>query len=131
MGANLKLQAMEYAPPVWHPNLTQTDSDSIERVQKTALKLVLQKRYLSYKTALNDIKLESLFTRRERLCMKFALKAESHPKFTKWFKEAKNTSVTREIPKKYCKVFSRKVKYDKSPLSYLTNLLNSYHSKSS
>merc|ERR1712082_45061 len=67
---------LEYAVPVWHPNLTQTDSDNIERVQKAALKLVLQERYFSYKTALSDLKLASLYERRDKLCTKFALKAE-------------------------------------------------------
>ena len=79
---------LEYAAPVWHPNLTLTDSDNIERVQKAALKLVLQERYSSYKSALNDIKLESLSSRRERLCTKFVLKAERHKKFTNWFKRS-------------------------------------------
>ena len=65
---------LEYAAPVWHPNLTRTESDSIERVQKAALRIVLQRRYLSYKIALNDVQMDSLCTRREKLCIKFALK---------------------------------------------------------
>ena len=100
----------EYAAPVWHPNLTLTDNDNIERVQKAALKLIYQERYISYENALKNSKLSSLSSRRVKLCTKFALKSEIHPKFTSWFKEAKKTSVTREKPKKYCKVHSRKVK---------------------
>ena len=95
---------LEYAAPVWHPNLTNTDSEDIERVQKSALKLILQKRYRSYETALNNMKLTSLSTRREKLCTKFALKAETDPKFSKWFQEANKTSVTRGKPMKYSKV---------------------------
>ena len=86
---------LEYAVPVWHPNLTETDSDCIERVQKSALKLILQDRYKSYESALTRVQLNSLSERRKKLCTKFALKAESSPKFTSWFQETTNTSVTR------------------------------------
>ena len=103
-----------YAVPVWHPNLTQTDSDSIERVQKSALKIILQEKYESYDSALTRLKLEPLHDRRHKLCTKFALKAEDNPKFNSWFERTKLKSVSRRKPMKYCKVYARKVKYEKS-----------------
>ena len=36
---------LEQAAPVWHNSLTKSDCSSLERVQKTALKVILRERY--------------------------------------------------------------------------------------
>ena len=58
----------------------------IERVQKSALHIVLGNGYISYDNALKISNLETLEKRRDKLSLKFALKAEKHQKFKKWFK---------------------------------------------
>ena len=115
---------LEYAAPVWHSSLTVGDSMAIERIQKSALRIILSHRYQSYATALIYLEMEPLYLRRDRLCMKFARKCLSSNKFSQWFKPDKKISVTRQQNKKFCHVLSRTVRYEKSPLSYLTNLLN-------
>jgi len=54
---------LEYACPVWHPGLSQKQSEDIERVQKRCLKLIFPG--LSYEEALVISGLEKLETRRE------------------------------------------------------------------
>ena len=115
---------LEYAVPVWHSSLTMGDSIAIERIQKSALRIILSHRYESYTTALSYMELEPLHLRRNTLCMKFARKCLSNTKFSKWFKPDEQVTVTRQQRKKFCNVYSRTVRYEKSPLSYLTNLLN-------
>ena len=46
----------------------------LERVQKSALKVILKDKYGDYKSALRKLNIESLFDRRELLCLKFAKK---------------------------------------------------------
>ena len=67
-------------------------------------------------------------SRRSILCLKFAKKAEKHVKFSKWFFPDKrsldvNTRNSKTKPK-YTPVPSRKVRYKKSPIPYLTDILN-------
>ena len=115
---------LEYAVPVWHSSLTVGDSMAIERIQKSALRIILSQRYHSYSEALGYLDIEPLYLRRNSLCIKFARKCLSSNKFSKWFKPDKKITITRQQNKKFCRVFSRTVRYDKGPLSYLTNLLN-------
>ena len=74
---------LELAVPLWHSSLTSFDRNRIERVQKSALGIILGRKYKSYNRALTYLKLDSLFNRREKLCRKFALKCEKNTKFKK------------------------------------------------
>ena len=100
-------------------------------MQKSAARIILQDKYGSYDNSLKILKIQSLEERREKLCTKFALKAEGHTKFTNWFNLNSKKTVTRSHQEKYSRVHSRTVKFEKSPLSHLTNTLNSYYRKKS
>ena len=54
---------LEYACPVWHPGLSQKQSDDLERVQKRCLRLIYPG--FSYDQALVSAGLEKLSVRRE------------------------------------------------------------------
>ena len=116
---------LEYAVAVWQPSLTGEDSIKIERVQKSALSIILGQNYKSYKSALRELKLEPLYTRRIALCRKFALKAQKHEKFSRWFKPNNKLTVTRSKTPKFHDVYSRTERFKRSPISYLTRILNS------
>ena len=116
---------LEYAVAVWHPALTGEDRQRIERVQKSALAIILGVNYKSYKLALKTLKLETLFTRRQNLCKKFARKSLKHAKFSKWFKPNEKVTTTRQKPTKFCELVSRTERFQKSSIAFLTNLLNS------
>ena len=60
---------------MWNSELTQKDSENLERVQKSALRIILQKRFTFYESALNTLELESLAKRKEILCVQFAKKS--------------------------------------------------------
>ena len=59
---------MEYCCTVWHSSLSKTNENDIERVQKSAVKLILKEKYENYESALKLLNLDTLFKRREKLC---------------------------------------------------------------
>ena len=120
---------LEFGVPAWQGSLTLGQKTDLERVQKCAVHIMLGKNYSSYETALESLNLENLEDRRVRLCLKFALKAEAHPKFQNWFQKSEKTYNTRNRVK-YKEIQSRNDRYKKSPLGYLTKLLNIHYSKS-
>ena len=120
---------LELAVPVWQSGLKQAQKLEIERVQKSALHIVLGKGYVSYKQALKTLNFESLEARRLKLCLKFAKKAERHDKHKQWFKPNTMTVNTRQLKTKYCEVQARLSRFKDSPISYLTNMLNEHYAK--
>ena len=63
---------LESSAVVWHSSITQMEQNELERVQKVALKIILQSEYESYENALNLTGLDTLHQRRNVLCKKFA-----------------------------------------------------------
>ena len=63
---------LEQSCQVWHSSLTLEDFHDLERVQKNALKIILQEAYLSYSNAMSLTGLQTLFERRSLLSLKFA-----------------------------------------------------------
>ena len=118
---------LELAVPAWHPGLTQSDSHDIERVQRAATNIILGPDYKSYQTALKTLQLDSLAARRESLCLKFGKKAIKHEKHSNWFKVNQSDRVTRQPRNKFCPVIARTKRFQESPISFLTQLLNEYY----
>ena len=116
---------LEYAVPVWHSSITGEQNLAIERIQKIALHIILGEQYKSYSSALKTLSMDTLRNRRIKLCQKFAKKSSKDSKFSKWFKINEKQKPTRNKKMKYCQVYCRTNRYEKSPLSYLTSLLNS------
>ena len=115
---------LEFAVPVWHPGLTGLDRLRIERVQKSACSIILGHRYVSYRSALKQLGLETLYSRRNKLSTKFAKKAQKHSKFKQWFKPKNSVRLTRGKMENFCRVRFRTTRFQKSPLSFLTDILN-------
>ena len=59
---------------VWHSSITRGEELELERVQKTALRIILKENYLNYEEALTETNLKTLKERREHLCRNFAKK---------------------------------------------------------
>ena len=114
----------EYGVPVWNSSLTGEDIVSLERIQKTALHIILGDAYKSYNSALKNTGLEKLSDRRKKICLKFAKRALKHTKFSRWFKLNTKTDSRLKQPK-FCPPVYRTERFKKSPISYLTSLLNS------
>ena len=116
---------LEMAVPVWNPALTRGEATLIERVQKSALRVILGDQYLSYNQAMMTLGLDNLESRREKLCVSFASKAANHEKYSEWFWTPDRRPDTR-YQAKYTPVWTRTTRYKKSPLPYLTDLLNNH-----
>ena len=71
---------LEQSAVVWHSSLTEKNKNDLERVQKSAFKIILGDRYKSYKKSLIELDLATLEERRESLCLNFALKAMGNEK---------------------------------------------------
>ena len=121
------LTVIEFSAPVWTPGLTQNQIHQIERVQKTAIHIILGDQYSSYKEGLKQLKIDTLGERRQIICKKFTLKATQHEKFSSWFKKQNPThdNRTRSIKNKYKCVNTRTNKFKKSPIPYFTEIANS------
>ena len=63
---------LEQSCQVWHSSLSLENFQNLERVQKNALKIILQDDYISYSNALETTRYSTLFERRTQLCLKFA-----------------------------------------------------------
>ena len=117
---------LEYGAVVWHPMLTDQNSKAIERVQKSALAIILGPNYLCYENALSQTGLERLDVRRKQLCLTFAKKTLKHPLHSNWFKglpENEHINTRSEKPR-FLPVQARTQRLLRSPVAYLTKLLN-------
>ena len=115
---------LELAVPVWHSSLTREDSHKIERVQKSAFQVILGPKYTSYNNGCRYLNVQTLYERREHLCLKFGKKAFKNRKFTKWFEINKKVTKTRQQQPTFLPVIARTQRFENSSISYLTKLLN-------
>ena len=120
---------LEFAVPVWNSSITGDHVLQLERVQKTVLHVVLGENYASYNRALKQSGLTKLSERRKKLCVKFAQKAQKQTKFSNWFKPTGKHPNTRQDRPPFQNVYRRHDRFDRSPISYLTKLLNEHGSK--
>ena len=65
---------LEQSAVVWHSSLSLKNIKDLERVQKSAAKIILGRNFLNYKNALKILNLDSLHERRKKICLKFAKK---------------------------------------------------------
>ena len=80
---------LEQSATVWHSSITEENNQDLERVQKSAVKLILGEQYVDYKKGLIKLDMESLTDRRENLCLNFSLKCVRDPKTEGMFPETK------------------------------------------
>ena len=66
---------LEQNATVWHSSLTNENQEDLERVQKSAFKVILKQKYKSYNEACIILNLEPLYKRRQELCTNFAIKS--------------------------------------------------------
>ena len=118
---------LEFAVPVWQGAITNYERAAIERVQRCALRIILGDNYSSYQNALDTLNLDDLEKRRVKICLNFGLKAAKHPKHSHWFKERPKFITRSNL--KYYPVFASNLRLQKSPIAYITKLLNNHFSK--
>ena len=77
---------------VWNGSLTIKNSEILERIQKTAFKIILGQNYKTYKRSLQLLNLQTHKDRRQKLCLSFAKKAKRSSKFSAWFRKTSKPS---------------------------------------
>ena len=118
---------LELAVPVWHSGLTKQQSADIERIQKTAFRIILQHKYENYKQACASLSAETLQQRRVKLCSKFASKnsKSENSMFMKAGTHAKTRRRSDLVREYKCNLG----RFRKSSLPYLARLLNENNRK--
>ena len=116
----------EYCSVVFHSRLTGEQAISLERIQRTCLKIILNESYVSYEAALEMTGLETLQSRRETRCLEFSKKCLSHDKNSRLFPlNPVNTANVRE-KETFVVNFARTDAYKLSAIPYCQRLLNKH-----
>ena len=69
---------LEQSCVVWNSSLTQEDSNNLERVHKSAVKVIQNNEFEEYEQGLQNLNLQTLHERRITLCENFVLQSISH-----------------------------------------------------
>ena len=118
---------LEQSCQVWNSSLTLENSQNLERVQKTSLKIILKSDYNTYRNALELTSLTTLSERRSKLCLNFAKKCLKNPEMKQMFplnpnKEALDT----RFREKFKVDNSRTDRHKNSAIPNMQRLLNKY-----
>ena len=95
----------------------------IERVQKVALRIILDSAYENYENALEITGLETLCDRRVVLCRKFAIQSAKNVKTCDMFPLNKHQVNTRH-PEKYFVQYANTDRLRDSAVPFMQRLLN-------
>ena len=110
--------------------MSEGDSNDIERVQKSAMRLIMGKKYQGYKDALSQMNLDSLKERREKMALKFIKKSLKQKTFSKLFPLSINNHLMRKRnPEKYIVNYCNTERYGRSAVPFLQRLLNKDYEK--
>ena len=115
----------EYCSVAFHSSITIEDSEKLERIQKTCLRVILGDMYIDYHSALEMSGLDTLYNRREKRCLDFSLKCVKHTRNSRMFplNNAASGQDTRQTD--MFKVnFASTSTYQDSTIPYCQKLLN-------
>ena len=118
---------LEQSCQVWHSSLTLENFQDLERVQKNALRIILQDDYQSYSNALSMTGLSTLFERRSNLCLRFAKSCVKNKQTNNMFPlnpVSHNYDVKTRSREKYFVTLARTERLKSSAIPYMQRLLN-------
>ena len=118
---------LEQSAVVWHSLLTEENRADLERVQKSALRIILGSQYKGYRNALEKLDLPTLEERRKSLCLKFALNCINNEKSMTRFELNEKTHEMKTRNSEVIKVqFAKTERLKNSPIIYMQKLVNEY-----
>ena len=121
---------LEQSCQTWHSSLTQENIDDLERVQKSACKVMIKDNYKNYAEALNVLEMDNLSNRREQLCLQHAQKCTKHPKLQHLFPlNEKNHQMETRDAEKFKVQFANTARLQNSSIIYMQKLLNENEEK--
>ena len=113
---------------VWNSSLSEKNCSDLERVQKSAVKIIMGQHYKSYEDSLLELGMESLKIRREKLSLKFARKCVANEKTKHMFPLKKKRHQMKTRDQEIYKVqYAKTERLKNSPIIYMQRLLNKYH----
>ena len=116
---------LEQSATVWQSSITIENANDLERVQKSAVKIMLKDNYSGYKKGLAQLGLDSLEDRRRDLCLNFARKCLKNEKMKHMFpKNSKSHAMGTRHEEQFQVQFANTGRLQKSPHIYMQNLLN-------
>ncbi len=115
---------LEYASALWHSSLTVSNRNDLERIQKSAMKVIFKNDYLGYEKSLKSLKMEKLHDRRERLSLNFSKKCLKHEKFSDLFLRNLNNSTKIRNREEYYVNHSKTERFKNSSIPFLQRKLN-------
>ena len=114
---------LEYAAQLFHHSITGDQSEKIERVQRWSLKSIFEFG-TSYRRALDLSGLERLDSRRHGLCLRFAKKTETNPRYKHWFPANPPLGHDLRLRKRLLEEFAATERMRKSPIFSMRRMLN-------
>ena len=117
----------EYCSVVFHSRLTGEQETSLERIQRTCLKVILNESYVSYEAAMEMTGLETLKSRRENRCLEFSKKCVSHDKNSRLFPLNPENTANVRVKEPFVVNFARTDAYKLSAIPYCQRLLNKHY----
>ena len=119
---------LEFGVACWNSGVTSKLSERIERVQKICVSIILcdSEWNIPYFVGCTLLGIEPLAYRRSDLCIRFVQKACQDPRNGDLFSKNANNCYTRQEKPPYKEHPYRTDRFFKSPLCYLTRLLNLY-----
>ena len=116
---------LEQSSNIWQSDLSVEDRISLERVQKNAFRNILQDKYITYEKALQDLKLETLYARREKLLLNFGKKCTLLPQTRHLFPlNNKEHNMNLRRTEKYKVINAHTSRLKNSTVPYIQRLLN-------
>ena len=112
----------EDTAPLFAPNLSKTNINDMEQVQKSAFKIILRGKCKNYDNALDILGEESLEDRREAISTKYAKKKVNHPKMKHLF--IRKSNVRTRNGNMFVENRLKGLRGYNEPINYFTRLLN-------
>lgn len=114
----------DFAAVAYHSLLTRGQSDSIEKIQLRAFKIIYGEN-TSYESVLKTFNYETLKQRRIKLLTAFALKTSTSGRFVeKWFPLNNDVGYEFRTRKKYLEIQPRTERMKKNPIFVMRKILN-------
>ena len=114
----------EYCAVVFHSRLTQQESDKLEKIQKTCIKIIMGDLDQDYPSALEFCGLQTLYERREKRCLDFSLKCIKHPKNQRIFQKNPGYNHRVRASEPFTINFANTSTYKDSAVPFCQRLLN-------
>ena len=103
--------------------------NEIEKIQKVALKIILDENYITYEVACTLMNTQPLKHRRTELCIKYSIKLFKSSKSYEYFTQVKKEVNTRSDQLVVKEDFTNTKRCRNAPHNYLARLINENKSK--